>query len=137
MLLKTPSIIISGQDFYPSQVSKNYNLRFSKFHDVGDKVSIKSSRLFEYGQAKIEAPSDIVFNEQIDKYDPRITWLLNYLEKMIYLINNNDLEIKLDIDYTIDLKNLSQSYIDFLSIEQIQKMSELGVSFNVTIWPNN
>ncbi len=136
MLIKKPSIIISGKDFYPSQLIKNFNISFSRFHDVGDKVSIKTSRQFEFGRAKIEAPDEILFNEQSDKTDLRISWLLTYLETKVHIFNNIELEIILDIDYTIDLKIMSQSYIDFLSIEQINKMSEMGVGLNVTIWPS-
>jgi hypothetical protein len=135
MISKNLSIVISGKEFYPSTIVKKYNLNFDKYHDVGDVISIKSKRQFDFGRARIYPPETISFNEQIDNTDNRIYWLLNYYESIDLFIPSNT-EIILDIDYSLDLSNLSQSYIDFITIDQIKKMSEFGIGLNFTFWPN-
>ena len=135
MISKNLSIVISGKEFYPSKIVKKYNLNFDKYHDTGDFISNKSKSKFNFGRARIYSTDKISFNEQIDKSDNRISWLLDYYESIATFIPS-DLEIILDIDYTLDLAKLSQRYIDFLTVDQIKKMSELGISLNLTIWPN-
>lgn len=136
MLDKTVEILIRGNNFYPSKISKSCKIKFSNFHDVGDLV-YKTKRTWSFGSARIKPPYEIHFNEQEDDSDDRITWLLDQTEQNLEFIKlTGGTEIILDIEYSLDLENRAQSYIDNLTIDQIDKMSKLGIVLNITIWPN-
>ena len=137
MFIKRVYIRIKGPNFKPTLVSKRIGLIFDKCYDVGDKINTKSDNVYTFGSANIQPPNNLIFNEQNDDFDERITWLLNHIENKVDLIKEfGGDEIVLNIVYDYDIENRSQKFIDFINRDQIIKLGLLGISLDITIWPN-
>lgn len=138
MFSKYPTIWITGDLFKPSKLVQEYDLCLNDYFDSGAIENKKLNTQYNYGSARIIAPIDLNFEPQLDEFDSRITWLLNYIEDKISIIQKyGGNEFVLDIDYTLDLENRQQRYVDNLTVEQVKKMSELGITYNITIWVND
>lgn len=137
MFHKNVQIWITGDKFFPSKLTSLFDLHFESEFDEGSISNKKTLSRHTYGLAIIKPPKEINYDPQSDTFDKRITWLINYLENKIELIKKHGGdEIIIDIEYNLDIENISQKYIDSLSTEQMIKMGELGIKYEITIWPN-
>ena len=115
MFNKVSKIWITGENFYPSKIIAIFGDIFVDFHDVNSLENAKLQSKQSYGLAVIKVPNNLDFEESVSDSDEKITWLLNFIEDKILIIKEyGGFEIQLDIEYTIDLENRQQRYIDSL-----------------------
>jgi hypothetical protein len=137
MFKKNVRIWITGVKFVPIKLMSIVEIKFEEPYDVGSFSNRKTMSVHTFGSAIIKSPLEIYYDPQIDAWDERISWLLDYLEDKIEIIKKyGGDEIILDIEYNLDIENISQRYVDSLSIDQMAKMAALGIKYEVTIWPN-
>ncbi len=132
MFDKIPRIWIKGQNFMPSKVVEQIRMQYGDvFNEVELKINSNSKHMW------ISCPKSIKkCHDCKDESDIRISWLLDYVEDKIELFKRFGAdEIVLDIEYNFEIENRSQRYTDCLSTYQMKKMAEIGIKYEITIWP--
>jgi len=137
MFDKRPKLHILGEKFNALIVLELINKALNENNPLIADLKIRKFKNSNHGSLWVAPPENIEYNINQDDSDYRITWLLEYIDVNIDLVRQYGADdIILDIEYHLDIENISQKYIDCLSIDQMSKMVALGIKYEVTIWPN-
>lgn len=136
MFNKIARIRITGEEFRSNECIEYLKIRFGDYND--NLFKVRNISLLNRRFVRIYHPIELIDEFNKEEFDNRITWLLNYVKGKIPVFRQfGGDDIQLDIEYTLDLGNRQQRYVDNLSVDQMALMSTLGISYEISIWVND
>ncbi len=129
MVIQQYGLILSGDSFDPYKVAQQFDIKLTNWRN--NLVSPDNCK----ASAWIRPPEEI-FSDFDNKWcgEP-VSWLLDYIEDKVEILRNNGVEeIQLDMAYLFDPPNDELRYCEHLTVEQLRKMSELQICFNICVY---
>ncbi len=134
MFTKTIRLNAWGDKNMPQKSIEYFRDNCKDYDDSLFKIKILDNN----GFLRIFTPDVFEDIYSLDDFDFKIDWILDYIIDKVPIIRHFGAEkIELDIKYNLDLKNRQQRYVDNLSVDQMRKMSMLGISYEISIWAND